>query len=368
MKSTQNASRRSITLVTAAGMMSPTISRNSSGVVTTSLKRPDCSIVHDPRAAAAPFDSRRGSVSRQSRRRRPPIAGTAGGRFDPGQPAERLRLSRHDRSSPHGVQPGPRKGPVLRNSGRVVASLPGRTRNRCLHDLFDAMPQEPAVQAAVDALALPDVLQPNRRLKLDGRKFLALLPTASIPVAFLDPQYRGVLDKLAYGNEGQRRGMRRSALEQMDAQTIGDFIGGIDRALVPSGHLFLWVDKFHLCEGVRPWLDGTELETVDLVTWDKATFGMGYRTRRRAEYCVVLQKHPRKAKGVWRVRNIPDVVQEKASQREHPHAKPVDLQGRLMAAVSDVGDLVIDPAAGSFSVLEAARIQQRTFLGCDLNG
>ena len=51
-----------------------------------------------------------------------------------------------------------------------------------------------------------------------------------------------------------------------------------------------------------------------------------------------------------------------------PRAKPIGLQGQLMAAVSDEGDLVIDPTAGSFSVLEAAREKHRTFLGCDLNG
>ena len=217
-------------------------------------------------------------------------------------------------------------------------------------------------------LALPDTLKPNTRLKMDGLEFLAALPADAIPVAFLDPQYRGVLEKLSYGNEGKDRGKRRCALKQMTETAIGRFVRGIDRALIPSGHLFLWVDKFHLCQGVRPWFDGTSLDIVDLVTWDKGTFGMGYRTRRRVEYCVVLQKQPRKAKGVWKIHNIPDVIQEQVSQREHPHTKPVDLQGELMAAVSHEGDFVIDPAAGSFSVLQAAHNRRRTFLGCDLNG
>ena len=217
-------------------------------------------------------------------------------------------------------------------------------------------------------LALPDALKPNVRLKMDGLEFLSALPADAIPVAFLDPQYRGVLEKLSYGNEGKDRGKRRCAMEQMTDATIGRFVRGIDRALIPSGHLFLWVDKFHLCQGVRSWFDGTSLDIVDLVTWDKGTFGMGYRTRRRAEYCVVLQKQPRKAKGVWKIHNIPDVLQEQVSRRNHPHTKPVDLQGELMAAVSHEGDFVIDPAAGSFSVLQAARNRRRTFLGCDLNG
>ena len=217
-------------------------------------------------------------------------------------------------------------------------------------------------------LALPDAVKPNTRLKMDGLDFLSMLPMGAIPVAFLDPQYRGVLEKLSYGNEGKARGKRRCALGQMTDAVIGRFVRGIDRVLIPSGHLFLWVDKFHLCQGVRSWFDGTSLDIVDLVTWDKGTFGMGYRTRRRAEYCVVLQKQPRRAKGVWKIHNITDVIQEQVSQRDHPHTKPVDLQGELMAAVSHEGDFVIDPAAGSFSVLQAARNRGRTFLGCDLNG
>ena len=231
---------------------------------------------------------------------------------------------------------------------------------------------------------LPDALKPNTRLQMDGLDFLAMLSPGTIPVAFLDPQYRGVLEKLAYGNEGKDRGKRRCALEQMTESMIGQFVRGIDRVLIESGHLFLWVDKFHLCQGVRQWFDGTSLDIVDLVTWDKGTLGMGYRTRRRAEYCVVLQKQPRKAKGVWTVHNIPDVFSEdipkviqedfpevfpeRVSRREHPHAKPMKLQGELIAAVSHEKDYVIDPAAGSFSVLQAARSRGRNFLGCDLNG
>lgn len=217
-------------------------------------------------------------------------------------------------------------------------------------------------------LTLPKSLRPNTRLKMDGLEFLSMLPESAIPVAFLDPQYRGVLEKLSYGNEGKSRGMRRSAMTQMPDAVIAKFVQGIGRVLIPSGHLFLWVDKFHLCQGVRSWLGGTELEVVDLITWDKGTFGMGYRTRRRAEHCIILQRRPVRAKGVWKVHNITDVILEEASQREHPHAKPIELQGRLISAVSNEGDFVIDPAAGSFSVLHAALQNNRKFLGCDLNG
>ncbi|MFB6350144.1 hypothetical protein ACFBZI_11985, partial [Moraxella sp. ZJ142] len=137
----------------------------------------------------------------------------------------------------------------------------------------------------------------NKKNKMNGLDLLKQLPSESIKIAFFDPQYRGVLDKLSYGNEGVSRGKERSALPQMDEQTIRDFIIGIEKALKPNGYLFLWVDKFHLVEGVKGWFTQTpSLSVVDMITWDKMKIGMGYRSRRRSEYLVVVQKHPKKAK------------------------------------------------------------------------
>ena len=215
---------------------------------------------------------------------------------------------------------------------------------------------------------LADNLKPNTRLKMDGLDFLSLLPNDSIPVAFFDPQYRGVLDKMNYGNEGKSREKRRSSLQQMNEPKIIAFLQGIDTVLMPSGHLFLWIDKFHLCQNFGTWLDGTQLEVVDLIVWHKGRFGMGYRSRRVSEYCVIIQKHPKRAKGVWKDHKIRDVWVERTKNQKHPHQKPMRLQGKLIAAVSNEGDYVIDPAAGSFSVMHAARLENRVFIGCDLEG
>lgn len=218
------------------------------------------------------------------------------------------------------------------------------------------------------ALALPAELAPNARLRMDGRDLLRRLPESAVPAAFFDPQYRGVLDYLAYGNEGENRGQGRAGLPQMDGDAIAGFIGELDRVLIPSGHLFLWMDKFHLCTGFHDWLSGTSLETVDMITWDKDKIGMGYRSRRKSEHLVVLQKSPRKAKGVWKVHTIPDVWTERVPKQGGVHPKPVELQAALIEAVTNPGDLVVDPAAGTFSVLEACRRRGRAFLGCDVNG
>jgi site-specific DNA-methyltransferase (adenine-specific) len=174
-----------------------------------------------------------------------------------------------------------------------------------------------------------------------------------------------VLDRQKYGNEGKRQ-KERAERVQMSEALIGEFIREIDRVLIESGHLLLWMDKYHLCTGVAAWLDGTRLETVDLIVWNKMRIGMGYRTRRTSEYCLVLQKKPLRAKGVWKAHDIPDVWNEKLPHRGG-HAKPVGLQTRLIDCLTNPGDVVIDPAAGTYSVLNACAAAGRNFLGCDLD-
>ena len=214
----------------------------------------------------------------------------------------------------------------------------------------------------------PPRLVPNTRMKMEGLQFLNRLKDISVSTCFFDPQYRGILDKMKYGNEGKKRGKARASLKQMEASIIMNFIKEINRVLANSGHLFLWIDKFHLCSGFDFWLDETELETVDMITWDKDRIGMGYRTRRQSEHLIVLQKKPKRAKGVWKSHTIPDVWREKITEKKHTHSKPLELQARLITAVTSKGDWVIDPASGSFSVLKACQMTGRNFLGCDIRG
>ena len=85
-------------------------------------------------------------------------------------------------------------------------------------------------------------------------------------------------------------------------------------------------------------------------------------------FLLILQKIPIKSKGIWQIKNIPDVWTEKIENKnkKHPHQKPLGLQKILIEAVSNEEDIVVDPAAGSYSVLEACSLSQRKFLGCDI--
>lgn len=216
---------------------------------------------------------------------------------------------------------------------------------------------------------LPKGLKLDRKQKMDGLKLLKALGPASVPLVFFDPQYRTILDRQNYGNE-ESRNPKRAELPQMNDKVIHEFIGQIERVLMPSGHLMLWVDKYIIVNGVHSLLEGASLQLVDMITWNKERMGMGYRSRRYSEHLVVLQKLPVRAKGVWRIHDIPDVWSEKIvnGERNHTHAKPKGLQEKLIRAVTNKGDVIVDPAAGGYSVLKAALATERHFLGCDILG
>jgi site-specific DNA-methyltransferase (adenine-specific) len=208
----------------------------------------------------------------------------------------------------------------------------------------------------------------NKKQKMDGLKLLKKLEDDSIPLVFFDPQYRTILDRQSYGNEGKGRQKVRANLPQMDNKMIKEFLREIERVLIPSGHLMFWVDKYIVCSGIQSLMDKSGLQLVDMITWNKMRMGMGYRSRRYSEHLVIFQKKPVRAKGVWRVHDIPDVWSEKIENKNHTHAKPIELQKRLIEAVTNVGDIVVDPCSGGYSVMKSAQEVGRHFVGCDILG
>jgi site-specific DNA-methyltransferase (adenine-specific) len=204
----------------------------------------------------------------------------------------------------------------------------------------------------------------NTAQRGDALELLQSLPDGCTPLVFFDPQHRSVLDRLAYGNEGARQ-RERCKLPAMTGAYIDQVCRAAAHVLVRSGYLMLWTDTFRLCETHHLRIADV-LKTVDLIAWDNLRPGNGYRTHRRGDYLLVLQKRPLAARRTWRDRGIPSRWSEKASRRVHPHVKPIGLIKRLIGAVTQPGDLVVDPAAGSFVIMRAARELGRNFIGVDI--
>jgi site-specific DNA-methyltransferase (adenine-specific) len=197
----------------------------------------------------------------------------------------------------------------------------------------------------------------------DALALLQSLPNSCTPLLFFDPQHRGVLDKLKFGNEGARQ-KGRAQLPAMTTDYIDAVCREAARVLKSSGSCMLWADTFNLCQAHHLRVADV-LPVVDLIAWDSLRMGMGKRTRRRGDYLLILQKPPITAT-TWKDHGIPSRWPEKVDRTLHPHIKPAGLIARLIGAITQPGDLVVDPAAGSFVVKHVALEMGRDFIGCDI--
>jgi site-specific DNA-methyltransferase (adenine-specific) len=232
-----------------------------------------------------------------------------------------------------------------------------------MHRLYTQVPLASQPASLLDAIpaGIKNVAQAGDALVL-----MRSLADGSAALGFFDPQYRELLERQQYGNEGVSRQSVRARLPAMSASYITEVIAEFARVLRPSGYLMRWLDKYVLCEGRHLCIPPDVLKIVDLISTDNDRIGMGYRTRCRGDHLLIMQKPPIKARATWTDHGIPDRWIEKVDRRVHPHAKPIGLIGRLIGAVTQPGDLVVDPAAGSFVVMHAAIQLGRTFIGCDL--
>ena len=188
-------------------------------------------------------------------------------------------------------------------------------------------------------LTRTSVFQRNVAQQGDCLELLRSLSEACSPLVFLDPQYRGVMDKLKYGNEGSRQ-KGRFLLPPMTGEYIDRCSREAVRVLRPSGYLLRWTDEFHLCEADHLRIKDV-IRCVGVIAWDNLRPGNGNRARHRGTYLLILQKEPCKAKATWRDRGIPDRWVERIihPQSQHPHRKPIGLISQLIRALSKPGDL-----------------------------
>ena len=111
----------------------------------------------------------------------------------------------------------------------------------------------------------------NVALREDALALLRPLSIGCTALVFFDPQYREVLDRLAYGNEGARQ-RERCALPAMTTGYIDATCREIARVLQPSGYLMLWSDAFRLCEGAHRRV-ADAVQCVDLISLGQPAAG-----------------------------------------------------------------------------------------------
>ena len=143
------------------------------------------------------------------------------------------------------------------------------------------------------------------------------------------------------------------------------------RVLAKDAHLYVFCDQETAF--------GTSSESWDLgfvararfagfkfwkaLIWDKQKNGMGYHYRARHEFILFFEKGKRKLTDM----RVPDVLSfPRVRYQAYPTEKPVDLLRVLIRMSSQPGDVVLDTFMGSGSTGIAALLEERHFIGCDV--
>lgn len=123
----------------------------------------------------------------------------------------------------------------------------------------------------------------------------------------------------------------------------------------------LWVEACQL-------VAAKELRYCNLLVWEKGWPGLGDLEANwplSVEFIIYLKKGRRPINS--RRSSVLAFDKPVPSQQIHPTEKPVDLLMELLKQSTKPGDLVVDPWAGSASLLDACRLSERDAIGIELD-
>ncbi|MDD5328057.1 MAG: site-specific DNA-methyltransferase [Phycisphaerae bacterium] len=185
-------------------------------------------------------------------------------------------------------------------------------------------------------------------------------PDKSIDIVLTDPPYFIPAEHYQTRSRFKRSVSDLGVLEGFFHQ----FFEQIDRVLKNDGLLYVFCDgqsyplfyyqTFLICKTVRP------------IIWDKITSVNGYYWRHQHElilFGVRPEKHkiPTGLGDVLKFRAVP------VGQRRHPAEKPKDLLKCILQNTARNNEIIVDPFAGSCSVLEVARELGLPYIGIELS-
>jgi len=204
----------------------------------------------------------------------------------------------------------------------------------------------------------------------DGLELLRSLQDNSVQLVIFDPQYEKVKKvTMIHRSASDYTQYHEYPLIEQSDQQIEEFCQQIQRVLKPNAFLLFWINKSILLANTwSKWLP-INLKVKEVLIWDKNWLGLGWWPfRNQVEYCLFIQKSPYQIKSNHKIKGIGNVWKHCIGlvNRQHVHLKPYEMIRDLINQLTQEGDLVVDPCAGSFVSLSACQKLQRNFLGTDL--
>jgi site-specific DNA-methyltransferase (adenine-specific) len=191
------------------------------------------------------------------------------------------------------------------------------------------------------------------------------LSSGSVDVLLTDPPYGADYKSGRRWASSHRRIEGDESLDSALRLTVSA-VRALLPALSDSGHVLVfcrWKEEPQLREALA---EIEELELRGSLIWVKNEPGMGdlKGTFGPAHERIL---HLARPSAEMRIRIGDVITAARLVSKHHPTEKPVELLSTLIEALSEPGDLVVDPFAGSASTLRAAVASGRNAWGCELD-
>ena len=146
---------------------------------------------------------------------------------------------------------------------------------------------------------------------------------------------------------------------------LPEFLKETHRIAKPDAHHYYFCSN-HFVDIFVSEIKKAGLPYKNLLVWEKNNFGMGDLLGDYApqyEFIVFCSNGQKKLNG----RRDSNIIKSKKTNNElHPTQKPEYLMRYLLSKSSEVNDIVVDPFMGSGTTAVACSIENRQFVGCDI--
>lgn len=212
-------------------------------------------------------------------------------------------------------------------------------------------------------------------LVIEGDALLMLdaLADLSVDLVFTDPPYstgarrdaeKSSRGSMLRGKTWQDGWLASDELSSNGFATLLRAVAVVSyRITIPGGFFAVWTDWRQL-PNVMGLMESAGWRLMNVVVWDKGSFGMGNVFRNQHEFIVVASK----GAALPNRRDVANVIRADRPDNEwHPTPKPVGLMAEMIDVLSRPDGLVVDPFAGSGSTGIAAAQVGRRFLGFEIS-
>ena len=213
----------------------------------------------------------------------------------------------------------------------------------------------------------------------DARKLIKDIEPSSISLVITDPPFG--IEIIEKDNNDPQRGTNtnvyRSTIEPSDnlglresLELQGEIIKELSRVMIPGGHLYLFtcMDAHRLLvECLRR--NGFSASIIPLIWLKPRTTSVfyGYEYAQCYEPIIFAHKEPRQRRLNKPCSTVLQFGTVPTGERIHAFEKPQDLLRFLIKQSSSRGETILDPFAGSGSVLRAAIDEGRKAIGFEIS-